>query len=193
MSVDYHVAVHAADWPTTAALNQCLSKLHYPLNIKPASKADLDKPLAAAPYTLGLVTEFEGKSIELETSITKLGPKSPYAFGLRADLPKTEGTLADGTKYIIQSPSGQNDFVPKDLNTDLKRIGYKAPDYKNGDYVITLSFRSSIPEYRAGAFLMAGLIKCSNGLGFEFQSGTFGTGDYADSLAQEAASPKNWK
>jgi hypothetical protein len=40
---------------------------------------------------------------------------------------------------------------------------------------------------------MAGLIKCANGLGFEFQQGLFGTTNYADALAQEAGDPKAWK
>ena len=160
MSVDYYVAVHAADWPTPSATNQCLSKLHYPVSISNVSKADVDRPLAMVPNTLGLITEFEGKSVELEASITRLGP----AY-----------------------------WSANDLNTALKEIGLNTANYQDGDYLLTFSFRSSIPEYRAGAFLMAGLIKCANGMGFEFQGGTFGTDEYANSLAREAANPDGWK
>jgi hypothetical protein len=95
-------------------------------------------------------------------------------------------TAPDGTTGKLTQILGIGSFVPKDLNADLRALGVKSPDYKDGDYVLTLSFRSSVAEYRAGAFLMAGLIKCANGLGFEFQQGRFGTDDCAEALAQEA-------
>ncbi len=101
--------------------------------------------------------------------------------------------LPDGTKLTMRLPAGLNDFVPSDLNADLRKIGVQSPDYKDGDYVLTLSFRSSVPQYRAGWYLMAGLIKCANGLGFEFQGSSFGRAELADSLAQEAAEPDTWK
>lgn len=193
MSVDFFVAIHAADWPTPAGLNRCMTELHYPVHISGLAPTEMDKPLAIMPNTLGLVVTFKSDRIELETSITKLGPGSPYAYGLRMDMPAQESTLPDGTKFTTRRLTGPGDFVPKDLNVDLRKIGVPSPNYKDGDYVISLSFRSSVPEYRAGAFLMAGLIKCADGLGFEFQQGLFGTADYADALAKEAGDPKAWK
>jgi hypothetical protein len=193
MSVDYYVAVHAADWPTPAALNRCMTELHYPVRISGLASTEMDQPLATMPFTLGLVVTFESDRVELEASVTKLGPGSPYAFGLRMGMPAQDSTLPDGTKLSTRKITGPGDFVPADLNVDLRRIGVPSPNYKDGDYVITLSFRSSVPEYRAGAFLMAGLIKCANGLGFEFQQGLFGTTHFADALAQEAGDPKAWK
>lgn len=74
MSVDYFVAVHSADWPTPAALNRCMTALHYPVSVSTVPPAEVDKPLAIVPNTLGLVMEFEGKPVELEASVTKLGP-----------------------------------------------------------------------------------------------------------------------
>lgn len=193
MSVDYYVAVHAADWPTPATLNQCVRELQYPIAITTAPAMGMDKPLTEVPGTAGLVVTFEGAQVELEASVTKLGPESPYAFGLRADIPKLEGTLPDGSGIIIQELQGAESFVPKDLNDDLRELGVQSPDYKDGDYVLTLSFRSSVIEYRAGWFLMAGLIKCTNGLGFEFQGPSFGGIEFADALARQAADLEYWK
>ena len=187
MSIDFYVAVHAPDWPTPAALNRCMAQLQYPVLIVAGAPDDADKPLKEVPNTMGLVVSFEGASLELEASIARLGPDSPYAYGLGPDLPSVEGISN------LQAVTGPDAFVPQDLNANLREIGVESPDFKDGDYVLTLSFRSSVPEMRAGAFLMAGLIKCSAGLGFEFQRGTFGTNDFADRLAQEAADPRNWK
>jgi hypothetical protein len=207
MGMDYSVAIHAADWPTPAALNRCMGDLRYPVALSAASPSEMGKPLAIVPGTAGLVATFEGQRVELETSITRLGPGSPYAYGLRADMPAREGTLPDGTKIISRRLDGPRDpepkdlnidlrklgFVPKDLNTDLRELGAPSPDYKDGDYVITLTFRSPGLQYPAGFFLMAGLIRCADGLGFEFQAGLFGKADFADGLAQYAADPQSRK
>lgn len=163
MSFDYSVAVHAPDWPTPAALNRCMTGQQYPVRIIAVAPEDTDKPLKETPGSAGLVVSFEGATVELEASIERLGGGSVDAQ------------------------------VPKDFNRNLRELGVRSPDYKDGDYVLTLSFRTSVPPMRAGAFLMAGLIKCANGLGYEFQSGTFGTTDFANGLAQEAADPSKWK
>ncbi len=80
-----------------------------------------------------------------------------------------------------------NDFVPLDLNTELRKIGPDVPSFKYGDYVLTLTFRSSVEEWKAGFLLMAGLIRCSRGLGFEFDKATYGGVSFANKLVREAA------
>jgi hypothetical protein len=66
--MDYYVAVHAADWPTPAALNRCMGELHYPVSISAISSAEMNTPLAIVPNTAGLVVTFEDKPVELEAS-----------------------------------------------------------------------------------------------------------------------------
>jgi hypothetical protein len=193
MSFNYYVAVHQANWPTVAALNQCIASLGYPLVVNPTSPEELAKPFHEMPGTVGLKVTFEGGPVELEASIVQLSPSSPYAFGLSPTLPKTNVIGPGGTTATLTQMLGAGSFVPKDLNADLRAVGVKSPDFKDGDYVLTITFRSSVVEYRAGAFLMAGLIKCANGLGFEFEQGTFGADNFADALAQEAKDPPKQK
>lgn len=205
MGMDYSVAIHSADWPTPAALNRCMSDLRYPVALSAASPSGMDRPLAIVPGTAGLVAMFEGQRVELETSITRLGPGSPYAYGLGPDMPAQGSTLPDGTQIIsrrldvprdaepkdLKIDLGKLGFVPKDLNTDLRGLGVPSPDYRDGDYVITLTFRSSGLQQPAGFYLMAGLIRCADGLGFEFQAGLSGKAGYADALALYAADPRS--
>jgi hypothetical protein len=205
MGMDYSVAIHAADSPTPAALNRCMSDLRYPVALSAASPSGMDRPLAIVPGTAGLVAMFEGQRVELETSIRKLGPGSPYAYGLGPDMPTQESTLPDGTQIIsrrLEMPRDSDPkdlkidlrklgFVPKDLNTDLRELGVPSPDYQDGDYVITLTFRSPGLQHPAGFFLLAALIRCADGLGFEFQAGLFGKADFADGMAQYAADPQS--
>jgi len=194
MSVDYYVAVEQERWPTPAAINHCVAELHYPIKLVDIPEGKADKPLREIPQSMGLFVDLEGKEVPLETSIVQLAPGKPYAYGLLKDAPVTaEKTFPDGTKAIMYGPLGTNSFAPKDLNADLKGIGVPSPHFKNGDYVLTLSFRSEIAEYRAGSYLMAGLIKCFGGLGFELQGPSFGTFAYADALARSAADTKAWK
>lgn len=54
MSIDFHVAVHALDWPTLGALNRCMAELQYPIQIV-AMPSSVDKPLGETPDTKGLV------------------------------------------------------------------------------------------------------------------------------------------
>ncbi|WP_442581248.1 hypothetical protein ACSBOB_04395 [Mesorhizobium sp. ASY16-5R] len=192
MGVDYHVAVHASDWPTPAAINRCLGELHYPIVIAVVPGA-MDKPLTEAPGVGGFVVTFEGKPVELEVSVTRLGPDSPYAFTINPELLKQQETHPDGTGHFIARPTGMQDFVPRNLNADLSELGVSTPDYGDGDYVINLTFRSDVLPWRAGWFLMAGMIKCANGLGFEFGDGFHGRAKYADWLAKKAADPDYWK
>jgi hypothetical protein len=192
MGVDYHVAVHASDWPTPATINRCLGELHYPIAIAGVPTA-MNKPLTEAPGMGGFIVTFENKPVELEVGVTRLGPDSPYAFTLNPELLKQQETLPDGSSHLMARPAGTQDFVPKDLNSDLKELGVANPDFGDGDYVLGLTFRSDVLQWRAGWFLMAGMIKCANGLGFEFGDGSHGKGRYADWLAEKAADPNYWK
>ena len=57
----------------------------------------------------------------------------------------------------------------------------------NGDYFLTLTFRSDADQIRAGLYLAAAIILSFNGYGFENQAETHGGKDFADQLLAEAA------
>jgi hypothetical protein len=57
----------------------------------------------------------------------------------------------------------------------------------NGDYFLTLRFRSDADEIRAGLYLAAAMILAFDGYGFENQFETHGRGDFAARLVAEAS------
>ncbi|RUM00189.1 hypothetical protein [Rhizobium chutanense] len=172
MGASYHVAIHQADWPTSAAVNECLAGLDYPLRL-PATLNTAKMPLGDKDGSL--IVEFEEKPIQLEASVTRWSATESFAYALKVE----DGQTAN--------PIGKNNFVPLDLNTELRKLGADAPSFAYGDYVMTLTFRSSIDEWKAGFLLMSGLIRCSRGFGFEFDEKSCGGISFADKLAREAA------
>jgi hypothetical protein len=64
-----------------------------------------------------------------------------------------------------------------------------APQFaiSNGDYFLTLTFRSDADEIRAGLYLAAAMILSFNGYGFENQFETHGRADFANRLVAEAS------
>jgi hypothetical protein len=64
-----------------------------------------------------------------------------------------------------------------------------APNFaiSNGDYFLTLTFRSDADQVRAGLYLAAAMILAFDGYGFENQFETHGGREFADQLVAEAA------
>lgn len=64
-----------------------------------------------------------------------------------------------------------------------------APNFaiSNGDYFLTLRFRSDADQIRAGLYLAAAMILAFDGYGFENQFETHGRGEFADQLVAEAS------
>jgi len=71
-----------------------------------------------------------------------------------------------------------------DINKKLSTIGAAHLNFKEGDRILTLTFRVNRSEYQAGFYVMAALIKCFNGYGFH--GNIHGASDYADTLISEA-------
>lgn len=157
----------------------------YPVRIAidPATE-NANLPAPAANIS-GLLVSLDGELVEMEAEVTRLGPDTPYSLRPKPGLPGKVITLPDGFSASVQFLRG-DDFVPADLNADLREIGIPSSNYRNGDYVVSVAFHGSAREQRAGAFLMAGLIKCANGLGFEFQGPSHGRSEFADKLVAEA-------
>jgi hypothetical protein len=84
---------------------------------------------------------------------------------------------------------GEN-IKPKDINETFARIGASGVHFEYGDKVLSLSFRSNIKEWQAGFYIMAALVKCFHGYGFELQGGDHGGSEYADALLREASELK---
>ena len=188
MGVDYDVAVHAPDWPTMQALQQCLDDRHWPVTIGSKREAAWSSPLETGPSRSGLwPVTFEDAPVELEASAVTLSPT--VSFGYTLDRPPD--ARASGMQVFKLHP--QDVFKPVDINETLIRIGAKDATFGYGDRVLTLTFRSNIREWRAGFFIMAGLILCFHGYGFELQAGSHGSSDYADDLAKQVSNPKAWK
>lgn len=174
MGASYYVAIHEADWPSIASMNECLAGLNYPVRIEMPDMETL--PLRDRDGSLKV--QLEDKSVELEASIIQMSSTSAFAYGLKLENGKTADTATI------------NDFVPLDLNAELRKIGADAPGFQYGDYVLTMTFRSSVDEWKAGFLLMSGLIRCSNGLGFEFDQPSYGGVSFADQLVSDAADMK---
>jgi hypothetical protein len=64
-----------------------------------------------------------------------------------------------------------------------------APDFTilDGDYFLTLTFRSDADQVRAGLYLAAAMILAFDGYGFENQFETHGGADFAQVLLDEAS------
>ncbi|AOF90475.1 hypothetical protein [Sinorhizobium sp. RAC02] len=172
MGASYYVAIHEADWPAAAAVNECLAGLDYPVRLQ-TTLISTNAPLRDTDGSL--VAEYKGKLIQLEASIIRFTATESFAYGLKVENDQTV------------TPTGINDLAPLDLNTELRKLGPDVPSFKYGDYVMTLTFRSSVDEWKAGFLLMAGLIRCSNGFGFEFGELTYGGISFANRLVREAA------
>ncbi|MGF7151493.1 hypothetical protein FHS96_005159 [Sphingomonas zeicaulis] len=64
MSVDFYVAMPAANWPTAAAVQQCIASHAYPVRITRFPAVD-----AGGPVTDGVLAVIEGKDVYLEGQI----------------------------------------------------------------------------------------------------------------------------
>jgi hypothetical protein len=182
MSVDYFVAVHQANWPTAAAVQTCLAKRDYPVRLEQAPA----EPFSPSPGALAV--RFRGRPIELEASAVQLSPTVSYGYSFTRP---PDVSHKDGEMQLFQMRP-DDVFQPADITADLARLGAKGVSFGYGDRVLSVSFRGSSDEIRAGFYLMAAMIYCFDGYGFEFQGDTHGAHAYADDLVADAADDAVW-
>ena len=187
MSFEYFVAVHQQNWPTAAAL-QSMAERKYPVVLGQAPT----QALVAIPHAGSLPVRFENREIELEASLVQLSPTKFYAYTIDQP-PDARITTPELGTFEITQLHPDDVWKGSDINADLAEIGAKGVHFGNGDYVLTLSFHSAHDEVRAGFYVMAALIKCFGGYGFELQTSTHGTKAFADDLVATARDEKNWK
>jgi hypothetical protein len=113
MGIDYDVALHAANWPTMAALQQCIDQRGWPVRLGRKDDPRWTEPLAQVPNTLGLPTEFKGEPVELEASIVTLSPTKGYRSRI-VNPPDIQSGGLQGFK-----PHTEWVFEPVDINVDL--------------------------------------------------------------------------
>jgi hypothetical protein len=118
-------------------------------------------------------------------------------------------TLVSSPDQTFSTPDGSYSLPvifegrPVELEAEIERatgigdpeslFGYIAacaiPNFKisDGDYLLTLTFRSDADQIRAGLYLAAALILTFGGYGFENQFETHGSADFANQLVAEAS------
>ncbi len=112
-------------------------------------------------------------------------PEEPFAVDFR------EGLAVDfeGRSVLLEADVEQ----ATDADDLESLFGYiaecAASNFKisNGDYFLTLTFRSDADQIRAGLYLAAAIILSFNGYGFENQAETHGSSDFAEQLLAEAS------
>src|SRR5262249_41250829 len=180
MSVDYFVALHAANWPTMQAVQQCIDQRGWPVRL--GTKDDPRWPFDKIQGSLrvsrfGYLTHPAG--VPVEASLVTLSPTE--SFGYSFDRPPDFRTK----ETEVYNVRPEDKLKPRDINETLARIGASGVRFEYGDKVFSLSFYSNRKEWQAGFYIMAALIKCFQGYGFELQGGEHGTSDYADELLRE--------
>jgi hypothetical protein len=97
--------------------------------------------------------------------------------------------IFEGRSVLLEADIDQ----ATDANDPESLRGYiaksAAPDFaiSNGDYFLTLTFRSDADQIRAGLYLAAAMILAFEGYGFENQFETHGRGEFANQLVAEAS------
>ena len=143
MSVDYNVAVHSANWPSSAALQGCIDRLRYPVTLQNTGS----EPFLLRASGTGLRVHFRNRAVELEASAVKLSPTRSYGyhFARSADEQSVDGDIQ------VWAMRSNEDLKPADIGEDLRRLGARNVRFGYGDYVLTFSFHSNVDEIRAGS------------------------------------------
>ncbi len=151
MSVDFYVAVPAANWPTAELVQRCMTERAYPVQVKHFPSFSPNQVVTDGI----LVTADGGTEAYLEGELFS-------AVSGRADVDSINTRLA--------------------TTSDRFRIS-------SGDAVMSIRVRSPA-EMRAASYVIAGLIVCFHGYGFEPQGNGHGRDDFAKTLIDGASALK---
>ncbi|MBX9859775.1 MAG: hypothetical protein K2Y20_09330 [Sphingomonas sp.] len=151
MSVDFYVAVPAANWPTAEAVQRCMTERAYPVDVKRFPSFD-----ARQAVTDGALVTVDGN-----TEAYLEGALFSSVSG-REDVELVNQRLANASAQFRVSPT---------------------------DAVISMHVRSPA-EMRAASYVIAGLIVCFHGYGFEPQGNGHGRDDFAKTLIDGASALK---
>jgi hypothetical protein len=109
----------------------------------------------------------------------------PFAVEFR------EGLAVDfeGRRVLLEAQIEQASDAddPESLFGYIAECAAQNFNISNGDFFLTLTFRSDADQIRAGLYLAAAMILSFNGYGFENQAETHGGSEFADQLLAEAS------
>jgi hypothetical protein len=143
LSIDFYVAIPAAQWPTAAAVQQCMVERAYPVQLKRFPAYDPTRSVS------------DGALVVLD------GMTEAYLEG------------------EISSPR----LSASEVGMINERIAASSGDFRVRDDDALMSIRARSPaEARAASYVVASLIVCFHGYGFEPQGNTHGRDDFAGSL-----------
>ena len=118
----------------------------------------------------------------------RLADASPTPFAV-ADFREGLAVTFEGRPVVLEADiekAGDADD-PESLFGYIAECSVSNFKISNGDYFLTLTFRSDADQIRAGLYLAAAMIKSFNGYGFENQAETHGGLEFADQLLAEAS------
>jgi hypothetical protein len=118
----------------------------------------------------------------------RLADATPVPFAV-ADFKEGLAVDFEGKRVLLEA------YIEQALDADDPEslYGYIAEcsasnfEISNGDYFLTLTFRSDADQTRAGLYLAAAMILSFDGYGFENQAETHGALDFAEQLLAEAS------
>lgn len=134
-------------------------------------------------------------SAAVQQALSSLGVPVMLAQSSDAPLAASDATLQvilEGRSVDLEAEIEQATDVddPDSLYGALAQKA--APTFKisNGDWFLTLTFRSDADQIRAGLFIAAAMILSFDGYGFENQFETNGAEPFAAQLLREATAPE---
>jgi len=130
----------------------------------------------------------------VQAALKQLGYPVSLASAPSEALSMTDGlyglpVIFEGRPVVLEAEIEQ----AADVDNTESLWGYiakcAAPNFAilNGDYFLTLTFRSDADQIRAGLYLAAAMIVAFDGYGFENQFETHGGKTFADQLVAEAS------
>lgn len=137
---------------------------------------------------------------QVQTALDQLGYPVALTDGSDSALSIVEGeyslpVMFEGRAVQIEAQVS----VASDFDEEDSLWGYwaemAAPQFviSEGDYFLTLTFRSDADQVRAGLYLAAAIILSCDGYGFENQFEGHGGAEFAHEIAAEAADAESFK
>ena len=94
----------------------------------------------------------------------------------------------DGRDAYLEGELSPASLSGEEVRAINERIGASVGAFRINDRNALMSFRVRSPdEMRAASYVIAGLVVCFGGYGFEPQGNTHGSADFAKSLIEGAA------
>lgn len=172
MSFDIYVLVPARSWPTARQLDDALIAAGYPLRLGPRSTLAWDAPLApVAAEPLRFIVQDANQAQALGQPL-----------GAQVEMP-----YEIAMPVVLNDVALDPDFGIETL-ADAEAFNSRLTDFEDGpaagvgDYLVWFSHHVDQRSYNAGMYILASLILCFDGHGFEMQGMSGGREAFAREL-----------